>query len=383
MAVAPRSAAAIALESRLTALTDRCVRCGLCLPHCPTYRLDRSEAESPRGRIALARALADGTLGADREAARHIDQCLGCLRCQSVCPAGVDYGTLLDTTRAVNRRRHGTRLRQRVVEWLCTRPRLLSLLLGGYRHFYRMLPAPLRRLPRPPALPKAESDPMTDPTATTVLFVGCLARRYEAPLRQAALAVLRAAGVTAAVPDGQTCCGALHRHAGDPDTADALAATNRTALAGRTLALTLASGCHADVAKGLGSNWHVQDLLVFLAERAGSIAWRPAVGRVVLHLPCTQRTVPGSVAATRRLLMALPGIDLIELPDTGCCGAAGSHMLDFPVRAAAFRKPIVEAVQRSGADTLLSANIGCRLHLDASTTITVMHPIEYLAQHLP
>ncbi|MEO5596040.1 MAG: 4Fe-4S dicluster domain-containing protein, partial [Lysobacteraceae bacterium] len=112
------------------------MKCGLCLPQCPTYALDRNEAESPRGRISLARALADGSLAANSAADLHLDHCLGCRRCEAVCPAGVEYSELLERTRSMQRQRRGASLRQRAVEWLAARPRLLDRLFGLYRAVY-------------------------------------------------------------------------------------------------------------------------------------------------------------------------------------------------------------------------------------------------------
>ena len=358
-------------------LADQCVRCGLCLPHCPTYRLDGNEAESPRGRIALARGLVSGRLPPGPVVDGHLDHCLGCLRCETACPAGVRYGELIDATRHLQRHRRGARPWQRAVEWLAAHPALLSRLLGLYRTAFRWLPARLRILPRPPAL----EPPPAERTAAVALFAGCLAHRYEASTRAGLVKLCRAAGVAVAVPADQTCCGALHRHAGNAEWADLLAARNRRALARFGTVLTLASGCHDQVAAALPEGV-TEDALAFLAERRHRLRFATARGRVALHLPCTQHARPGSVAALRQLLAAVPDLDLIELTDTGCCGAAGRHLLDFPERAAALRQPLLDALRRSGADTLLSANIGCRLHLDAAAAVRVTHPIDFLAELL-
>src|SRR5579859_4592330 len=151
----PAAAPARSLESAqppvtdpLLALADRCVQCGLCLPTCPTYQLDRNEAESPRGRIALVRAFADGALAPEAVADAHLDHCLGCRRCEAVCPAGVQYGELLVEVRHRQRERRGTQLRQRAIEWLAARPALLDRLLGAYRALYPLLQKPLPRPPR-------------------------------------------------------------------------------------------------------------------------------------------------------------------------------------------------------------------------------------------
>jgi len=135
----------------LTALADRCVQCGLCLPTCPTYRMEGLEAESPRGRIALIRGLETGALAPTPAIDAHLDACLGCRRCEAVCPAGVEYGTLLTGARARQRLRRPPGPRQRLAETLAARPRMLSAVLAAYRMTWSLLPRAARPLPRPPA----------------------------------------------------------------------------------------------------------------------------------------------------------------------------------------------------------------------------------------
>ena len=146
--------------------------------------------------------------------------------------------------------------------------------------------------------------------------------------------------------------------------------------------LCLASGCHDTLARGLDGIAAVDDPLALLDRVGARLRWRPSTARIALHLPCTQRSVVGTGPATRRLLARIPGLQVVELPDTGCCGAAGLHQLTDPDRAAAFRQPLLEAFAASGATRLLSANIGCRLHLADGTTLPVVHPIDFLAEHL-
>ncbi len=377
----------------LIALADRCVQCGLCLPSCPTYRLDRNEAESPRGRIALTRAFADGALLPDAVADAHLDHCLGCRRCEAVCPAGVQYGELLVETRRRQRERRGADFQQHAIEWLAARPALLDRLLGVYRMFYPMLP---KRLPRPPRktaiesrrprhgaqAAKANASPANASTSAVALFSGCVARRYDANTHAAIAALCRAAGVTVVVPDKQTCCGALHAHAGNTDAAIDLARRNRDAFAKTIPVLTSATGCHATIADALDGHAPVRDACAFLLQYVDALRFRPSMTRVALHVPCTQRAVVRSDAALRKLLARIPDLDLVELPDTGCCGAAGTYMFDEPERAEALRKPLLDALCSSGATLLLSANVGCRLHLMEGTAIPVLHPLQFLAAHL-
>lgn len=378
----------------LTALADRCVQCGLCLPVCPTYSLERMEPQSPRGRIALARGwaldLVDPTAAGDH----HLDDCLGCRACEAVCPAGVQYGELLVRTRAVQRQRRGAGTRQRFIEWLAARPRMLAALLGLYRLGGPLLPARLRPLPLPPRGrgrpgaapgPGASASPV-DPglPARVELFTGCVANAYESPVRDALARLLAALGIRMDTPAGQTCCGALHAHAGELERADAMAARNRLAFGAADATapvLTLASGCHEAVSSALPGR--TIDALDFLDRHGGPLTFAPRPERIALHLPCTQRNVVGSVPALRRLLARVPGLEVVELDaGHGCCGAAGSNMLLDPERAGALREPLLDQFRSSGASRVLSANIGCRLHLGNGTPAPVQHPLELLADAL-
>lgn len=395
----PRATRAAGPDAPLLALADRCVQCGLCLPACPTYARDRSESESPRGRIALARAWELGTVPPTAAGDAHLDHCLGCRACEAVCPAGVEYGALLVAARAHQRRRRPPRLRQRAFEWLAARPRPLALALAAYRLLHPLLPPAVRPLPRPQAPARGsrrgieassaaagrtgDEAPGVAEQAPARVFLGCVARGYEQGLVTAVQRLGQAAGLRVEVPAGQACCGTLHAHAGASDAAAALAARNRAALAGPGAVLTLASGCHGAVAAALDGAAMVVDAIDALDARAAILRFRPTPRRVALHLPCTQRNVVGSDVALRRLLARVPGLEVVELPRaSGCCGAAGTAMLLEPGRAADHRAPLLAAFAASGAERLLSANIGCRLHFAGATPAPVQHPLEFLAECL-
>jgi glycolate oxidase iron-sulfur subunit len=357
----------------LVTLADRCVQCGLCLPHCPTYQLDRTEAESPRGRIAYIKATAGAVLDPTETGDRHLDHCLGCLRCEAVCPAGVEYDALLIGARARQFERRPPPLKTRLTASLLARPALLRNL------------SPLARAAG--SLPRLPVETQRGVSATSVpsrgqisVFIGCVAGSYEQHSRRALVRLLAAIGYAAHEPTGQTCCGTAAAHLGDRQTADALAARNRAAFSGDPV-LSLATGCQQVLAQSLFGHAPVFDAVEFLEREGATLRFRPAERKGALHLPCTQR-VAKSDAALRRLLARVPGLGLVELPDTGCCGAAGLHMVEEPQRAGKFRAPLIAALQASGATELLSANIGCRLHLANGTKIPVRHPIDFLAEHL-
>lgn len=398
MPPAPATAAApTGPTARILALADACVLCGLCLPHCPTYALDRTEGESPRGRIMLMKGLAEGAIGPQPAALAHLDHCLSCRHCERVCPAQVHYGALLVASRTALRGVAPPGWRQRVLERVVAQPRLLAAALALVRGVRRGLPGPWRRIPASP--PPVRFEPLYrakgQRRGQVGLFVGCLGPHHDALAARAAIRLLTALGWDVAVPPAQGCCGALSRHAGAAGSAATLAARNRAAFATPEMAaiLSLASGCHESLAQAWpGSDGPpVTEVLAFVARDAGlsRLRWRAAHpgASLALHLPCTQRNVTGSAAAVPVLLGRIPGLELILLPADGCCGAAGSHMLTHPARAAVLRQPWLEAIARSGAARLCSANVGCRLHLAAGLeqhgqTTRVQHPLEVLAEHL-
>ncbi len=382
----------------ITALADRCVQCGLCLPACPTYSLERLEPQSPRGRIALARAWALDIVDPTPAGDRHLDDCLACRACEAVCPAGVQYGELLVRTRGVQRERRGASGRQQVIGWLAARPRVLAALLWAYRIAAPVLPSRLRPLPLPPrptSLTAPGTTPPRQPAAVgsdsdsglptrVQLFTGCVAKSYEPPVRAALARLLGALGIEVHVPPDQGCCGALHAHAGNLEGAEALATRNRSAFGEASDAppvLTLASGCHESVAGALPGR--AIDALEFLDRHVDRLSFAARPERIGLHLPCTQRNVVGSGPALRRLLARVPGLEVVELDaGHGCCGAAGSNMLVDSDRAGAFREPLLDQLHACGATRVLSANIGCRLHLANGTPVPVQHPLELLAEAL-
>ncbi|HEU4665219.1 MAG TPA: (Fe-S)-binding protein [Dokdonella sp.] len=395
----PRAAPGVA------ALADQCVMCGLCLPHCPTYRLERTEAESPRGRIALARALAEGRLAPDAAAVAHLDHCLGCLSCQKVCPSHVRYDDLLVQTRAALLAARPPGLLRR---WLHA-PRTLRTLarLGAGVRASHWLPPLARWLPHgsrwrrvgemlpaaPPPLRIAARRPAPPTGRTIALFRGCVGSVYEADTLAAARILLEAAGHRVTEVDGY-CCGALPRHGGFVDAASREATAARDALL-RTHAdvvLGCSSGCHADLRDEVaaGTALDVRDVHAFLAADAGfaRLAFRPLALRAALHLPCTQVNVVGEVASIRALLARVPQLVVIELPEQPrCCGAAGSYFLEQPSFADRLQAEKLAQAAALAPDLLLTTNIGCRIHLGnglraRDSALPLRHPLALLAGQL-
>jgi len=379
------------LSTRLIAETARCVRCGLCQPHCPTYALDRSEAQSPRGRITLARALALGQLdAADDSAALALDHCLACRRCEAVCPAGVAYDELLVDARTLLRRQRPPRSSQRWLERAVAWRWPLTLAWPALHALRRLLPEGRRAvLPRTAPVAGGWHRAQAVARGRLVLFTGCVSRGLDAAAQHATLRVLTRLGWDVWTDAAGHCCGALHRHAGDAATADRLGVGTRQSMPECDAVLVTASGCHADLRRTLrDGSAPVHELTTFLAADSAlaGLPLRPGAGRVFVHTPCTQSSAVGQPDAARRLLARIDGLRLDILPDHGCCGAAGSHMLSFPDRAQALRQRHLGNLQAAPGDILCSPNIGCRLHLARApqlATARLAHPVEILAEHLP
>jgi glycolate oxidase iron-sulfur subunit len=392
-------------DARLLELADQCVMCGLCLPHCPTYRISLDEAESPRGRIALARSLANGTLPPGPTALRHLDQCLACLSCEKVCPSGVKYGEIITRSRAAQAR---VRPRRGLLDRLLTDPgRLVALArVGQWFRADRWLPTLARLLPTtsrlgalaratpavPSSTPNATVKPGAGSRGAVALFRGCVASVYDRDTHAAARTLLQALGHDVRVPDGTPCCGTLARHAGDADAADRQAATVRSALAstGATTVLVSATGCFGELRDHASREQSIVDVHAFLAQdvELERLRFRPLAARVALHLPCTQVNVVSEIASIRALLARIPNLDVIELPlQPRCCGAAGNYFAEHPAIATRLRDEKLDQALAFAPDLVLTTNIGCRIHLAAGVrergvSPRVMHPLALLAQQL-
>jgi glycolate oxidase iron-sulfur subunit len=392
-------------QDKLLAAMDQCVKCGLCLPHCPTYRLRRDEAESPRGRISLVQGLVTGALVPSPRLDAHLASCLGCRACETVCPSLVAFGEILDQSRA--RRVQALPAGQRRIRlaWLkaLASPRAMRLaqrLAALYRvsglarlarglglgrlprlHAYDRLADALKPPPRwPPARPGGDG---------VALFLGCVSEVTQPKALEAATLVLTRLGVGAVRPAGQTCCGAMLRHNGFPSEADALLQRNAEAFSGRPV-VGLASACVAEL-RVHPALAQVQELCAFLdqARWPPGLALDPLEADVLVHTPCSHRHPLGGTAAVQRLLGRIPGLRLAELPGNAlCCGAAGTYLLQQPQTAADLLAPKIAHLDRMRPRFLVTTNTGCALHLaaglrEADLVIEVCHPVELIARQWP
>ncbi len=395
--------------------TDRCVKCGLCLPHCPTFKLSGIETDSPRGRISLMQAMDSPDLEWSPGLFRYLDRCLECRACEAMCPSKVPFGQLMDTART---RMEARRQRSLSGRWLraaglamLTSParlRMLGLALGFYRRsglqdLITRLPGlhhNLRRLNRLlPAGHSTAAAPVrsTGETGGTVdLFRGCIAGLVDAPTLAAARRLLQQLGYRVNVPARQGCCGALHQHNGEPHTAARLAEINRTAFGdSQHPILVTASGCAAhllDYGTLYGEpqiSERVSDILHFLlAHERAALQFSPLPQTVAVHIPCTHRNVLRQGQDILAILEWIPGLRPLALnPQGGCCGAAGSYLLSQPEVADQLRDDMLEPLAASGASLLVTTNIGCSMHLQAGLRekgldIEVVHPVVLLARQL-
>ncbi|MFO7249501.1 MAG: (Fe-S)-binding protein [Actinomycetes bacterium] len=322
-------------------LLDRCISCGFCLPVCPTYRLTGQETSSPRGRITLMRALESGRLAdGDPTLAEEASFCLGCRACETVCPAGVRYGELLEQWRDHQWRGRRRPLLARLLMAVVSRPALLGL----------------QRLVRRYATGKAGRRAVpggADRPAS--LMLGCVERGLYPEVSRAVLELRP----ELAVPGGQGCCGALHAHNGDSAAGRELARKLGERLDGTIV--TTAGGCAAHLAHHLGRD-RVAELSEYL-ERTG---YRPAGevrvngrrARVALQDSCHLRNALGVTRPPRELIAAVA--DYVELPNAGdCCGAAGTYSLLRPADSRAVLRPKLEAIEAADVDYVVALNPGC------------------------
>ena len=397
------------------AAADRCVMCGLCLPHCPTYMLERHEADSPRGRISLIRALAAAKLAPDPALVGHLNGCLHCRRCEAVCPAQVPFGRLMDTARHLL---HDARTPSltRLPFWLdwLTRSRALRRFVRFKLYLYQV--TGLRRLLRASRilkllrldaldamLPAIDRTPLrstpaqhTDSDKQVVLFTGCIAEIADRDTLTASQHLLEAAGFSVAIPARQRCCGALHQHAGNFAQAERLrrdsaavfaAGTNTTA----QTVVSCASGCGAQLQEHqtqLGiRHFDIHTLLVGSDETAHRLEFLPLDRTVAVHTPCTMETCLHGADAVTALLTRVPKLKLLPLPNNGCCGAAGAAMLTQTNSVRQLLAKTLQPVAAAAPEILLSSNIGCMMHLRQGIArrgldIEVTHPAVLLQRQL-
>lgn len=387
---------------QLLALADQCVKCGLCLPHCPTYAALANEGDSPRGRIALIQGWASGRLALTPALEGHLDRCLTCRACEGACPSLVAFGRLIDGAKAArSQAQPGWRRALRLSRLrMLARPQWTAPLAGLSRLYARLglarlaqtmglsrlvgigpwlriagvLPASAQQLrPCIPAAPDLE------------LFVGCMGALAQGRAISAARALCERLGLRVRIAPEAGCCGALFRHNGFPQEADRVSAP-WARRPGEPALVGLASACIAELRECDPGT--VLELCDYLDRDAPleRIVLAPLSGRVLVHEPCSHRNLLKGTGAVYRLLRRVPGLDVQPLPgNDGCCGAAGTYLLDQPVLSGRLLAPKLAVLAERAPDYLVTTNPGCALHLAAGVRgaglrIRVCHPVELLWQ---
>lgn len=384
-----------------------CVECGLCLPHCPTYRLTGRDTASPRGRLMAMSAVASGELTVDDSFAEIMGFCLQCRACEAVCPGLVPFGRAMEGARAEVTAQipdRGRSLRHVLLGRGLGSAGFMRLLTAGMRWVRRLgldrfLPSSLRRplsglrdLSRRPAL-RGRISP-SGKRGTAALLAGCVMDPWFGDVQTAAVDLLERAGYRVIVPRRQTCCGALAAHDGAADQARRLAERNVAALAGVGLVAVTAAGCSAHMAEY--GNWadggedlarrssDITRVVAALIEEEALPRLDSRMARVAVQDPCHLRHAQRETAA-QRAVVAAAGYEAVDVDPSGlCCGAAGIYSLLHPDASKELGRRKANEVESTGTTIVASANPGCemqlRQHLPAWYSIS--HPIELYREAL-
>ena len=425
---APAPAGVLNLHGLSVDGVNQCVHCGLCLAYCPTFSELGTEMDSPRGRIFTIKSLAEGRMSLTDSVAKHLLLCLDCRACETVCPAGVPYGRLIEAAKVEIERQQPGALPRRLFRWLnfgllLGHPRLLPLAAAGARLYQtsglqrlvrrsglvKLLPGTLPAwealLPSVPS--KAERTPPPRTTladgprrARVAMLTGCIQAVVFGAHNRATARVLARNGCDVRVPEGQRCCGALNAHGGDH--ARALAMARQTIDAFEAVAadfvIVNTSGCgahmkayghlladdpaYAERAKRFAAT--VRDLAEFLAPEPLRGPLQPVTMTCTYHDPCHVVHGQKIKSEPRRLLAQIPGLRLVELPESDWCfGSAGIYNLTQPEMATRLLHRKVGHVLETSAEAVVTANPGCILQIQAGlgahqSPVRVLHLVEIL-----
>jgi glycolate oxidase iron-sulfur subunit len=405
---------------------SRCVHCGLCLNHCPTYRLWQLEADSPRGRIRQMMLVNQGELPVSGNFVDHIDKCLDCRSCETACPSAVNYGKLVEHARARIERDFKRPLFSRLARNLVYRrllpyPERIAMAAKLLRIYQRSgLQAAARATGILKLLGLAERDLLLPPVdhrfffdqlgktfpaqgtrrARVAFFAGCVANVTFTSLNEATIRVLTANGCEVVVPDGQFCCGALPAHAGVRDVARNLARRNIAGFASENFdaLVTNAAGCGStlkeydhlftadepEYAAAAALAQKTRDVTEFLAALGLSASLKPVPARVTYQDSCHLLHGQKIREAPRQLLREIPGAEFVELPFADiCCGSAGVYNVTETKASLDLLTEKMACAKTTNAQIIATANPGCLLQLRAGVKIhrtgqEVLHVIELL-----
>lgn len=376
---------------------NACVQCGLCLPVCPTFRLTGRETASPRGRLHAMSAVHEGLIDVDESFAGILDFCLGCRACEPVCPGLVPYGRTLEGARAeIDAQVAGRAAKDRFTlgTALGSRPLMRlggwALRLAQMAGLTRLAPARYRRVSgglrslrnRGPSTVGHVGGP--GDAGIVGLLAGCIQDEWFRPVNRVAVDLLERAGYTVAVPDQQTCCGALAAHDGKADSAGAYQARNIDAFGGFDMVVATAAGCSAHLAdyQWGGHEPETVDITVAVA-RAIEDGRLPSLdvdqGQIAIQDPCHLRHAQRVIVEPRSILAAA-GYEVVETdPVAFCCGAAGMYTVHQPEASTQLGNQKADQVRATGVTRVASANPGCEMQLRTylEPEYVIKHPIEW------
>ena len=374
-----------------------CVACGLCLPHCPTYRLTGEESASPRGRIAAMRAIQDGIAVPDGAFEGFMDLCLVCRACEDVCPSHVPFGRMMEAAREQVEPLRSWRarfVRWLAFHWVLPHPSMIRAAAALQPLARPFMSRSTRRLVPHDAHPFARLPRVTDPPAgvdvrgTVALLSGCVQDRWFHRVNEATIRVLARNGWRVVVPRGQACCGALAAHNGRLAVARRLARRSRHSFGAADVVVVNAAGCAAHMTSfgelEPGTDLPVHEVTEFLHAEGVAAPTGRIDATIAYHDACHALRAMKIHDEPRALLAALPGVTLVEVPNGDrCCGAAGIYNVTEPEAAEALGREKAEAIASTGATIVASANPGCSMQLAAQlreigSAIEVVHPVEVL-----
>lgn len=383
-----------------------CMRCGICVSSCPTFRLFQIDEETPRRRIRTISKLLVENLPISADEHQHLDNCLQCRACETVCPSRMAYGQLFDQAQARLKATPGwlAKLAFKLVENKRWRTRLMPLLAV---YLKSGLQKPLRKTGLLKKLHLADAETLLGkpalqalaafyPASATkrgrvALFTGCIAEHFDRETLQAAIKLLNAIGYEVLVPPQQGCCGAIHQHNGQ--SAAGLIDNNIAVFNALDVDAVLhtATGCgamlseyHTDDEAGQLFRQRLYDINEFLQEYwPDGLQLTASELKVAVHEPCSQRNVLKNQQAVYALLQKIPGLSVAALADNHiCCGAGGSYMLTHPDNAGQLRVLKQQVITATSADVVVSGNFGCGVYLNADED-RIEHPLQLLARQLP
>ena len=405
-------------------IMDKCVHCGFCLPACPTYVLWGEEMDSPRGRIYLMKLALEGQAEINKTWVSHFDSCLGCVACMTACPSGVDYGKLIEATRAQIERNFprpsAGKWHRRLLFETFTKPgrlKLLRLPLLAYQKsglqrvlrslgFFRVLPKAVAAMDSllPTVRPRENVAPVTSAQGErrkrVGLLLGCVQRTFFSDVNAATARVLSAEGCEVIAPPEQTCCGALCVHSGEEAQALNFARKMIDAFEKAEVEAVIinAAGCgsamkeygyllrddsaYAQRARRFSAM--CKDISEFLAELPARSVRKPLHARAAFHDACHLQHAQGIRVQPRDLLRQIPDLQLLEIPEAPiCCGSAGIYNLVQPEAAAALGDRKAGHIAPLQADVVATGNPGCLLQLQSALDraghhVPVVHTVQLL-----